>query len=217
MAKEAKSEPRDGVRASSPGLRRKRPEKHSRESGGRRPKRGTRLIGLERACDNCGKQYSPKSRAQRRFCSDTCRTEFWKAQRRVNFEVRECAYCGASFMPTRQTVVFCSTKCRYTAKSDKEYFNGLRKTAVGLDKKQCWVCQKTDLKRFHVHHVVKRSDYAGDPLLVVLCRGCHELVSKLGVRTFLDNTSAIEDLITLARFDKGLPNVKTVVKFEEVN
>jgi len=214
--------PRTDARVSSPGLRRKtaeRPEPECQDvrlPSGRR-QRGTKIMGLERACDNCGKQYSPKSRAQRRFCSDTCRTEFWKAQRKVNFEVKECAYCGAPFKPTRQTVVFCSTKCRYTAKSDKEYFNGLRRTAVGLDKKQCWVCQKTDLKRFHVHHVVKRSNYAGDPLLVVLCRGCHELVSKLGVRTFLGSTSAIEDLITLARFDKGLPNVKTIVKFEEVD
>jgi hypothetical protein len=38
----------------------------------------------------------------------------------------------------------------------------------------------------------------------------------LGNRLFLSAPKMVADLITLARFAQGLPNVKTIVTYEEV-
>ena len=128
-----------------------------------------------------------------------------------------CEYCqkplGSEYRPTKR---FCSDKCRKEARLDRDNFEGKRRTAVGYEEGVCWVCGKTGLngRKKHVHHVVGR-DNAPEPL-VVLCTGCHALVTELGRRVFLEDVEKVEDMITLARFSKGLPNVRTIVKFEEV-
>lgn len=126
---------------------------------------------------------------------------------------KECSYCG---MPHRRSSEYCSPKCARTAKSDLEYFDGCRKTAVGLEERICWTCRKEKLSRFHVHHIIKKSQLPKKPLLVVLCPGCHSLVTALGNRLFLSDAKKVADLITLARFSQCLPNVRTIVTYEEV-
>ncbi len=163
------------------------------------------------ACLACGKTTKGRFR---KFCSDSCRIEYWNEKRKTDHTIRPCAECGLPFKPRTRQQACCSDLCRMRQRTDTRYFGGLRKTAVGFDTRTCWICGKAGLDRPHVHHVVGREN-AQEPL-VVLCAGCHALVSKLGKRNFLDNAEMVEDLLTLARFVKGLPNVRTIVKFEEV-
>lgn len=98
---------------------------------------------------------------------------------------------------------------------DTEYFDGMRRTAIGFDERECWVCGKAGGK-IQVHHVIGQACDKTEPLLVVLCPGCHHLVTNLSRRLFLDNPGKVADLLTLARFAKGLPNARTIVTYEEV-
>jgi hypothetical protein len=170
----------------------------------RQPKRAT--------CKNCGKAITaPKFR---QFCSAKCKDAFWMKQRRIEYASRPCVECGEKFRPRRFGQECCSDLCRVRHRLDLRYFKGHRHSAIGFDEKKCWVCGKTGLKKPHVHHVVGKEN--SDEPLVVLCYGCHALVGKLGQRNFLDDPEMVEDLLTLARFVKGLPNARTIVKFEEV-
>jgi 5-methylcytosine-specific restriction endonuclease McrA len=129
-----------------------------------------------------------------------------------------CLYCGEEFEgPKNDMQLYCSAACNKQAKRDEEYFDGMRRTAIGFEDRICWVCRKDKLKSFHVHHVIGRRNDPSDPLLVVLCPGCHNLITKLSNRIFLADPHKVADIITLARFDKGLPNVRTVVRFEDVD
>lgn len=174
-----------------------------------------RTTGQGRKCAHCDTYYVPPGRWRRRFCSDTCRDEFWKAARRINKPVQECLYCGAEFDPGHTAKFYCTKKCQWTARQDARYFQGLRRTAIGMGLRECWVCRKPNLKRIHVHHVIRKANY-DYPMLVVLCPGCHEIVSKLGRRVFLDNPKVVQDLLTLARFARELPNARTTVTYEVI-
>lgn len=188
--------PDDNAQVSSPGLRR-----------GASVKRETAYNGPS------AKAAKPRRKASgRRSTSGTSKRR--PVERKTD---KLCEYCqkplGSEYRPTKR---FCSDKCRNEARLDRYYHGGLRRTAVGFDDGTCWVCGKTKLKSRgkQVHHVMGK-DNSPEPL-VVLCRGCHSLVSDLGQRVFLADPEKVEDLITLARFAKGLPNVRTKVSYEEV-
>ena len=214
------------AQVSSPGLRRKAAKKSAPEKakatkqpGGRRSKPGTITLMNKIAkqpklelCKNCGKVVT-KSR-RRQFCSSDCSVAYWMKQRRIEYASKPCVECGKMFRPKRFGQECCTDLCRSRHRLDLRYFHGHRHSAVGFDEKTCWICGKTKLKKPHVHHVVGKDN--SDEPLVVLCYGCHSLVGRLGQRNFLDDPEMIEDLLTLARFVKGLPNARTVVKFEEV-
>lgn len=91
----------------------------------------------------------------------------------------------------------------------------LRPLAIGFDEGKCWICQKIKLKgrKKHAHHIVGSQTDA--ELQAVLCPGCHELVELLAHRIFLSDPHKVADLITLARFKAQLPDMRTIVKFEE--
>ena len=188
---------RDGAQVSSPGL-------HRRESAKVREKAGDSPSAKGRKAKAAVAGRRPKRATRIR-------------QPVLKTEAKTCEYCGGPIEGYyRANKKYCTEKCRTEARNDNYYHGGLRRTAVGFDEGTCWVCQKTKLKSRgkQVHHVVGK-DNAPEPL-VVLCRGCHTLVSDLGRRLFLEDPEKLEDLITLARFAKGLPNVRTIVKFEEV-
>jgi 5-methylcytosine-specific restriction endonuclease McrA len=128
---------------------------------------------------------------------------------------KECLYCGAEFKPYRPSQMYCRNKCLKDAERDTEYFDGMRRTAIGFEERKCWICQRDKLKSFHVHHAVSRADDSKDPLLVVLCPGCHTVVTLISHRTMLTDPHKVADLLTLARFAAGLPDAKTIVKYEE--
>lgn len=90
----------------------------------------------------------------------------------------------------------------------------MRRTAVGFHDNRCWVCGKI-AKGMNAHHVIGARDDTTEPLLVMLCRGCHQLVTILGRRVFLDDPHKVADLLTLARFARQLPDAKTVLRYEQ--
>jgi len=163
------------------------------------------------SCSRCGKEFNPTT-ANQKFCSRDCGG---RGHRLLKTTSRVCAYCGKTF-ESRSThdLAYCSYKCQMSMHSDTEYFDGMRRTAIGFDENACWVCGKIGAK-IQVHHVVGHADDMTEPLLVVLCRGCHHLVTHLGRRIFLDDPGKVADLLTLARFAKQLPDAKTVVRYEE--
>lgn len=72
-------------------------------------------------CDSCGKEFTPRSSAQR-FCCRACSTKEWqreKQRRRVaeRGAVR-CASCGKIFEP-HGTQKYCCIRCRQNAENAK--------------------------------------------------------------------------------------------------
>lgn len=52
-------------------------------------------------------------------------------------------------------------------------------------------------------------------LQAILCPSCHALVEELATRIFLSDAHKVADLITLARMKAQLPDMRTIVKYEE--
>ncbi len=111
--------------------------------------------------------------------------------------------------------MYCTAKCGQASRSDDEYFDGMGRTAIGWDEKECWVTGKKWLKKVNRHHVVGRLSDPKESLLVVLSPGIHDLVTKLSRMLFLADEQKVEDLLTLARYAAGLPDAKTTVRYKE--
>jgi len=73
----------------------------------------------------------------------------------------------------------CSAKCLYRLRQNAAYFGGRMTEAVGWAEKVCQVCYRDVKAKYHVHHVYGHPNH---DLLVVLCAGCHDLISKLAMR-----------------------------------
>lgn len=78
----------------------------------------------------------------------------------------------------------------------------------------CWLCGKRGRKYYAEHHVYTVEEVPD--MTVWLCRGCHWLVNLLSRFKLIREAAKVADLITLARWQANLPNVRTVVRFEEV-
>lgn len=128
----------------------------------------------------------------------------------------KCLWCGILFQPKVKGPLpyACSIRCKRKYDRDITYFGGHYKDAIGYKERICWICKKDNLleKQLNVHHTFGKKE--GDEPLVVLCSGCHYLAGWLARRTFLINEHKVADLITVARFIKGLPDARTVVKYE---
>jgi hypothetical protein len=59
----------------------------------------------------------------------------------------------------------------------------------------CQLCERHVEKGLTPHHIIGKENDPDDELLVALCRGCHQLVSLLGGRTFVDTPDGWERLI----------------------
>ena len=158
-------------------------------------------------CPACGTLFKKKYPNQR-YCTPTCRPP---VQRHRTLK-KVCGVCEKVFTTNNRAQVYCSAKCNHAAESDQKYFGGLRSTAVGFKERKCWVCGKIGVRRMNVHHVVGRQN-SHQPL-VALCAGCHQLVTYLGNRVFLEDAHKVADLITLARFQKGLEDKRTILNYE---
>jgi hypothetical protein len=89
--------------------------------------------------------------------------------------------CGVEFQPVREGHVYHSSACRSRDERNESYFDGRMAEAEGWQNKQCQACRVLVKRprKFHIHHVFGYPDHSR---LVVLCAGCHELVSKLAWR-----------------------------------
>lgn len=113
-------------------------------------------------------------------------------------KVCEYAVCGATFVPANGKQRFCTRTCGTRANVDRTYFGGRRRETVGLVEGVCQLCARTDAKALSSHHVIGKENDPLNEILVALCSGCHNIVTLLGGRAFVDDPRAWEALISLA-------------------
>lgn len=109
-----------------------------------------------------------------------------------------CRGChGKFYWPEGQDRDTCSPRCRSRKKRDEDYFDGARKTAVGLLDGVCQLCLEPKTKGLSAHHLIGKGNDPDNLLMVALCVGCHQLVTQLSLRKFLASEDAWERLIRL--------------------
>ena len=113
-------------------------------------------------------------------------------------KTKPCQYCKNLFVFSSTTQQFCSNKCRYDFKTDKDYFGGKKLKTYGLSDRTCQVCGRKDASGLTPHHVLGKNNDPKDKYLLAICRGCHGLITDLGRRNFLLEKEKIELLIKLA-------------------
>lgn len=128
--------------------------------------------------------------------------------------LKKCEYCERDFAYSVKTQRFCSTKCAADKKRDLEYFSGNRRSTKGLAEGVCQVCYAEPTKGLASHHVYGKAADPKGKTLVALCKGCHDLVGKLGTRNFINDPKILENLIALAHLRKHGPDKKLKVKVE---
>jgi 5-methylcytosine-specific restriction endonuclease McrA len=76
-----------------------------------------------RACDECGRMFTPRTTLGARFCSPSCSTRRQHAASRPMRE-RNCKHCGKLFMVDTVQLVrrYCGPACYYTARSARPAF-----------------------------------------------------------------------------------------------
>lgn len=126
--------------------------------------------------------------------------EWWKryVHTHSNIPVKDCPYCNTLFIPASGKQIYCHRKCAQDARADRAYFGGQRRMTVGLAEGVCQLCQKVVDRGLSSHHVYGKENDPDNEVLVALCQGCHQLVTLLGNRTYVDNPIIWQTLISLA-------------------
>lgn len=109
-----------------------------------------------------------------------------------------CEYCEDAFVPANGKQRYCTRTCGSRANTDRNYFGGRRRETVGLAEGICQLCGRADAKGLSSHHVLGKENDQLNETLVALCQGCHQIVTLLGGRAFVDDPRAWEALIALA-------------------
>jgi hypothetical protein len=112
-------------------------------------------------------------------------------------EFRPCEYCTKPFLPMNSKQLTCSRRCGSHRRSDKKYFGGKRRQAVGMEEGICQLCEKERL-RLAAHHIIGKENDPDNDLMIALCPGCHQLVGSLGGRADVTRVEMWENLIALA-------------------
>lgn len=120
-------------------------------------------------CAQCGNSFSGRSGATK-YC-DACAG-------RKPIPLRECPICKKSYQGYKGKKA-CSTSCLRRLRLNDTYFGGRLFETIGWADKVCQICECVVVKRYHVHHVFGHPDHSR---LVILCAGCHDLVSKIAMR-----------------------------------
>jgi hypothetical protein len=111
---------------------------------------------------------------------------------------KQCPYCEDDFIPANGKQIYCTRVCGSRANIDQKYFGGRRRETVGLAEGVCQLCGRSDVKGLSSHHVLGKENDELNEVLVALCQGCHQIVTLLGGRAFVDDPRAWEALIALA-------------------
>lgn len=158
------------------------------------------FVGLNNACRSHNMNPTTFGHAIRLRIPDA-----WKFLKTTG-RTKKCDYCKNLFVFSSSTQMFCSNKCRYDAKTDKEYFGGKKLKTYGLADKTCQVCGNKNVPGLTPHHILGKQNDPKDKYLVAICRGCHSLITDLGRRNFLLEKEKIELLIKLAIIRKLADN-----------
>lgn len=123
----------------------------------------------------------------------------WWQERSAGLGVapKSCLYCDQEFYPNNGRQDYCTRRCGDTARRDASYFDGKRRTTVGLAAGQCQLCLRVGVKGLSSHHVFGKENDPENEVLIALCPGCHQIVGHLSGRKFIDEPGRWEFLIQL--------------------
>ena len=127
---------------------------------------------------------------------------FSKSINRLGVKGLSCPGCGSVFYQTSTSHKFCSSRCTSRHKRNLEYFDGARLNAVGIVEGVCQLCFEPKTKGLSAHHMVGKGNDPTNRLMVALCVGCHQAVTILSMRSFLENPEGWERLISLVQIRK---------------
>lgn len=117
--------------------------------------------------------------------------------------VRSCPGCGNRFVPLSGKQRFCTVRCRESHPRNLAYFGGRRQEAVGLREGVCQLCRRKSTKWLAAHHVLGKERDPDNETLIALCRGCHDLVTRISSRPWVERPDMVADLIALALARRG--------------
>src|SRR5262245_15354699 len=123
---------------------------------------------------------------------------FWEdyTRRKSDLTSKSCPYCGQTFYPLSKKQQTCSRQCSTRSRTDRRYFGGKRRTAIGLAEGVCQLCMAPK-STLSAHHVLGEANDPSNEYLVALCAGCHHRVGMLAGRTFAESPQGWENLINL--------------------
>lgn len=119
-----------------------------------------------------------------------------------------CHGCGRMFVPSRKDQKFHSGRCGSEFRMNDSYFCGNHDKAIGMADSICQLCGPVGRSLASHHALGKRADEAG-LYLIALCNGCHQLVTILSSRTWVNNAETVSGLIALALLLRGKETVVT--------
>jgi hypothetical protein len=128
----------------------------------------------------------------------TCDRAFWDdyTRRKSDLTAKVCPYCGTTYYPMTKRQQSCSRVCAGRARTDRQYFGGKRREAIGLIEGICQLCMAPK-SILSAHHVIGKQNDPDNAFLIALCAGCHQLVGMLASRLFADSEEGWENLISL--------------------
>lgn len=117
---------------------------------------------------------------------------------RSDLPQKTCEYCSDRFVPSSGKQRFCTRKCADQKRVDDSYFGGKRRQTIGLAERECQICLKTVERGLSSHHMLGKENDPDNTALIALCAGCHDLVTRLGARPWVNDMERLEALISLA-------------------
>jgi hypothetical protein len=127
---------------------------------------------------------------------------------------RPCIGCHREFIPSTGKQRYCSARCMNTSHRDQEYFGGNRNNTIGLAEQTCQLCQRVCLKHLSSHHVLGKENDAKNEHLIALCRGCHDLVTRLSARPWMEDSDKASDLLALVLARRGKLNTFVCLEYD---
>ena len=125
--------------------------------------------------------------------------EWWVLYREKHAElpVKRCDYCDQEFIPSNVRQQYCTRKCASDRRSDLSYFGGRRRETIGLAEGICQLCGREGVAGLSSHHILGKENDPENDYLIALCSGCHQIVTLLSARAFVEDPAAWEGLISL--------------------
>lgn len=147
--------------------------------------------------------------------------DWWEAYRRAHSDLpeKDCPYCERTFIPSNSRQIYCSRRCGNTRRVDDDYFGGKRRQTIGLAEGRCQLCGRTSVKALSSHHMLGKENDPDNDFLIALCSGCHQLVTLLASRKFLEEAEGWQSLIelTLLRHYGNQEDVAGVETYVEID
>lgn len=144
--------------------------------------------------------------------------EWWATYRAAHADLpqKTCEYCHETFIPSNVRQRYCSRKCGSDRRADLNYFGGQRRNTIGLAEGMCQLCGRTGVEGLSSHHVIGKENDPENDYLIALCRGCHQIVTIISGRAFVDRPDVWEALIALCLMrSKGVAGTAfTLVELE---